>query len=328
MRILAADIGGTNSRFACVEIDNLSSVSMGESFVFPTWLESISSLHDLLDHFQQHAPFEIADLEHYHAVSLGVAGAVDRGKATLPNIPWDIDLASADNAPDIFMLNDFAAQAHAFLDENVLDQLKSVRPGRGFGPGSIAIIGAGTGLGHAALKPVATRRVVIGSESGHTTFAFHGPQERDIERFLKSRIGKKWISNDDVVSGSGAALIHECLSGETVSPANALSDASANAQTRTMFSRFYARACKNYCLAMHPVEKLIITGGIAAKNPHLVRSKEFSQEFNDADHYRHLLKTVPIYLNTDQSLGIRGAAIHAWLELDGITRDPLLKAEL
>ena len=315
MRILAADIGGTNSRFACVEIDGLSSLSMGEPYVFPTWLDSIASLHDLLDHFQQNAPAEIADLGHYRAVSLGVAGAVDLGNATLPNIPWDIDLASADNIPDIFLLNDFVAQAHACLDEDLLDQLEPVRPGPGLSPGSIAIIGAGTGLGHAALKPFAGRRVVIGSQSGHTTFAFLGPEERDIERFLISRTGKKWISNDDVVSGAGAALIHECLSGEPASPAEALSTASGNAQTCAMFSRFYARACRNYCLAMHPVEKLIITGGIAAKNPHLVRSKEFSQEFNDADHYRHLLESIPIYLNTDQGLGIRGAAIHAWLEL-------------
>ncbi len=317
MRILAADIGGTNSRFACVEISSLSSVSMGEPFVFPTWLDSIGSLRDLLDHFQHNAPAEIADLGRYRAVSLGVAGAVDLGKATLPNIPWDIDLASAGNIPDVFLLNDFVAQAHACLDENLLDQLEPVRPVPGFTLGSIAIIGAGTGLGHAAVKPSAGRRVVIASQSGHTTFAFHGPEEREIEQFFISRTGKKWISNDDVVSGSGAALIHECLSGEPASPAEALTTASGNTQTCTLYARFYARACRNYCLSMHPVEKLIITGGIAAKNPHLIRSKEFSREFNDADHFRHLLESIPIYLNTDQGLGIRGAAMHAWLELSG-----------
>ncbi len=315
MRILAADIGGTNSRFACVEIDGPSSVSMGEPFVFPTWLDSIGSLHDLLDHFQHNAPSVIADLGQYDAVTLGVAGAVDRGKATLPNIPWDIDLASADNIHNIFLLNDFIAQAYACLDENLLDQLTPVRPGPGFGPGSIAIIGAGTGLGHAALKSFAGQRVVIGSESGHVTFAFHGQEEKEIERFFLARAGKKWISNDDVVSGSGAALLYEFLSGDPASPAEALSAASGNTQTCDMFSRFYARACRNYCLAMHPVEKLIITGGIAAKNPHLLRSQAFSQEFNDAGHYHHLLESIPIYLNTDQALGIKGAAIHAWLKL-------------
>jgi len=317
MKILAADIGGTNARFACVEIDGLSSVSMGESFVFPTGLESIRSLRDLLDHFQKYAPAEIADPGDYLAVSLGVAGAVDRGKAILPNIPWDIDLSSAATIPNIFLLNDFIAQAYACLDENLPDQLEPVRPGPGFGPGSIALIGAGTGLGHAALKSFAGPGMVIGSESGHVTFAFHGQEEKEIEGFFLSRTGKNWLSNDDIVSGSGAALLHEFLSGVPASPAEALGAGAGNTHTCDMFSRFYARACRNYCLAMHPVEKLIITGGIAAKNPHLVRSQAFSQEFNDAGHYGHLLESIPIYLNTDQGLGIKGAAIHAWLSLGG-----------
>jgi len=315
MRILAADIGGTNSRFASVEINGLSSVVVGEPFVFPTWLDSIGSLQDLLHHFQQNAPCENADPGQYHAVSLGVAGAVVKGKATLPNISWDIDLATIANIDNIFLLNDFFAQAHACLDENFLDQLEPVRPGPGFGPGAIAIIGAGTGLGHAVLQPHVGSQVVMGSESGHVTFAFHGQEEKEVEQFFLSSLGKKWISNDDVVSGSGAALLHECLTGESVKPAEALSAEPANTETCALFSRFYARACRNYCLAMHPVEKLFITGGIAAKNPHLVCSGEFLDEFNDAQHYRHLFETIPIYLNSDQGLGMKGAAIYAWLKL-------------
>jgi len=315
MRILAADIGGTNSRFASVEISSLSCVVVGESFVFPTWLESIGSLQELLHHFQQNAPGENTDPGQYHAVSLGVAGAVNKGKATLPNISWDIDLTTICNIDNIYLLNDFYAQAHACLDEKFPDQLEPVRPGPGFGHGSIAIVGAGTGLGHAALIPRAGTRIVTGSECGHVTFAFQGQEEKEIEQFFITRTGKRWISNDDVVSGSGAALLHECLSGESVTPAEALSAESANTETCALFSRFYARACRNYCLAMHPVEKLIITGGIAAKNPHLVCSGDFIDEFNDAQHYHHLFESIPIYLNTDQGLGIKGAAIYAWLKL-------------
>ena len=58
-----------------------------------------------------------------------------------------------------------------------------------------------------------------------------------------------------------------------------------------------------------------ITGGIAAKNPHLIESPAFIDEFNDGRAYRQMLERVPIYLNEDQSLGLRGAAIHAWMEL-------------
>jgi len=315
MRILAADIGGTHSRFAAADIQSLSDITMGKPFIFPTWLETNGSLDDMLEYFQQNAPADIADLDQYQTIGLGVAGAVNGGKATLPNIPWDIDLESVSRIDSVFLLNDFYAQAHAFMDMKFLDSLRLVRPGSGFGPGSIAIVGAGTGLGHAALKTFVGGQMVIGSESGHGTFSFHGSEERDIEDFFIARSGNKWISNDEVVSGSGAALLHEYFTGKSVSPAEALTETGDNFSTRSFFSRFYARACRNYCLAVHPVERLLISGGVAARNPHLLECAEFSNEFNDAEHYRHLFEHIPIYLNIDQGVGLRGAAIHAWLQL-------------
>jgi glucokinase len=182
-------------------------------------------------------------------------------------------------------------------------------------PGSIAIVGAGTGLGHAALKSIRGRRAAIGSESGHCTFAFHGDEERKIEAAMLARSGKPWLSGDDVVTGSGAALLHAALTGDALSPAEALARKDRESATCAWFARFYGRACRNYCLAMYPVEALVITGGIAAKNPHLIESPAFIDEFNDGRAYRQMLERVPIYLNEDQSLGLRGAAIHAWMEL-------------
>ncbi len=82
-----------------------------------------------------------------------------------------------------------------------------------------------------------------------------------------------------------------------------------------MFSRFYARACRNYCLALHPVEKLIITEASRQKNPTWCAARHSARNSTTPGHYRHLLESIPIYLNTDQSLGIKGAAIHAWLKL-------------
>ena len=37
MKILAADIGGTNARFAEVEIAGLSQITLSEPVVFTTW---------------------------------------------------------------------------------------------------------------------------------------------------------------------------------------------------------------------------------------------------------------------------------------------------
>ena len=315
VKILAADIGGTNARFAEIEVDGLSKVHTAEPVVFPTWSESIDSFDALLEHYSKAKPQGSPELEEYDALAIAIAGAVSGKRATLPNIPWDIDLGVSRPLQNVFLLNDFFAQAHAYLDPVVFDDLRLIRPGAGMGPGAIAIVGAGTGLGHAALKAVRGQRIVIGSESGHCTFAFHGDEERRIEAWMLARRGKTWLSGDDVVTGSGAALLHESLTGDAVSPAEALAHQPSESATCAWFARFYARACRNYCLSMYPVEALIITGGIAAKNPHLIQSPAFIDEFNDGRSYRHLLERVPIYLNEDQALGMRGAAIHAWLEL-------------
>jgi glucokinase len=319
MKILAADIGGTNSRFAEVEISGLSDISMSEPVVFPTWSESIDSFDQLLEHYAATRPPGCMAIEEYDALAIAIAGAVHGQRGTLPNISWDIDLAVSKPMKNAFLLNDFFAQAHAYLDPDVFERVRLVRPGSGTGRGSIVIVGAGTGLGHAALNPVKSERIVLGSESGHATFSFHGDDEREIEAAMLARKGTAWLSGDDVVSGSGAALIHASLTGESISPAEALGGNRKDSLTCEYYSRFYGRVCRNYCLAMFPVEALIITGGIAAKNPHLIESDAFVNEFNDGRSYRHLLQRIPIYLNRDQALGIKGAAIHAWLQLTDST---------
>ena len=316
LKILAADIGGTNSRFAEIAISDLSSLSMSEPVVFPTWSDSIDSFDRLLEHYFATRPPGALAVEDFDALAIAIAGGVNGQKATLPNIAWDIDLTVSKPLQHVFLLNDFFAQAHGYLDPDVFDRMRTIRPGPGNGPGSIAIVGAGTGLGHAALKPHGGGRIVIGSESGHTTFSFHSQAERSIEDSILARKGITWISADDVVTGSGAALIHESLTGVTVSPAEALGPEHKDSPTCNYYSRFYARACRNYCLSMFPVEALIVSGGIAAKNPHLIESDSFFREFNDGRSYRHLLERIPVYLNEDQALGIKGAAIHAWLQLN------------
>lgn len=315
MKILAADIGGTNSRFSQVEISGLSGISMSEPLIFPTWSESIDSFDHLLDHYSANRPAGSPDIEEFDALAIAIAGAVSGKRATLPNIPWDIDLSVSRRVQKAYLLNDFFAQAHGFMDPDIFDRMDLVRSGSPAGPGCIAIVGAGTGLGHAALKPHRGERIVITSEAGHVSFSFNTEKERQIEAAMRSRTGKSWLSGDDVVSGSGAARLHEALTGTTVSPAEALRKEDNESETCRYFSRFYARVCRNYCLSMYPVEALVISGGVAAKNPHLVESRSFRDEFDDGRSYRHILERIPVYLNRDEHIGIKGAAIHAWLQL-------------
>lgn len=315
LKILAADIGGTNSRFAEVEVSMLSNIRMSKPVIFPTDSDSVNGFQDLLEHYLEVRSPGLATLEEYDALGIAIAGGVDGQRGTLPNISWDIDFSTSRPVEKVFLLNDFVAQAYGYLGPGALEALQLIRPGSRSGTGAIAIVGAGTGLGHAALEPHKGERVVISSEAGHASFSFHGEDERRIEAFMLDALEQHWLSNDDVTTGSGAALIHECLTGVKATPAEALNENNQGSPTCQYYSRFYARACRNYCLSMYPVEALVITGGIAAKNPHLVRSDEFIDEFNDGHTYSHLLKEIPIYLNKDEAVGIKGAAIYAWRQL-------------
>ena len=75
-----------------VEIDGLSKVRTAEPVVFPTWSESIDSFDALLEHYSETKPQGSPALEEYDALAIAIAGAVSGKRATLPNIPWDIDL--------------------------------------------------------------------------------------------------------------------------------------------------------------------------------------------------------------------------------------------
>ena len=74
MKILAADIGGTNARFARVEIDGLSALEMSEPVVFPTWWDTIESFDHLLERYSADRPPGTPDVDQFDALSIAIAG--------------------------------------------------------------------------------------------------------------------------------------------------------------------------------------------------------------------------------------------------------------
>ena len=141
MRLLASDIGATNSRFAIFEATN-AELSMKDQICLPT--QESASIHDLLSQLQaRNADMSIARCER---VVLAVPGPVCGSTALLPNVPWNIDL---DELPGtVCMLNDFAAQAYACLSPVAADA-RLVKGNGHFRRGPVAVIGAGTGIGFA-----------------------------------------------------------------------------------------------------------------------------------------------------------------------------------
>lgn len=300
--IFAADIGGTTSRFGwfCTSGQDLSCiqnlrVATTDADSFPQLLAGI------LDAFP---PFK-TDL-----AVLAVAGAVQHNThASLPNISWDIDVQPITRFfPTPLLINDFEAQAYG-CTRAVPKNIKILHKGSMDPNGPLAVIGAGTGLGHCALiNDKHGGNVAVPSEAGHAAFAFYGIEEMEYMAFLHRETGTDYASADMVVSGPGLSRLHRFLTNEILSPHQVAARFDISSPTLAWFARFYARVCRHYSLTVLPTAGLYISGGLAIKNPIILKHPAFRTEFLHTSDYKNFLETLPIMLNTDEGMGLWGAA--------------------
>lgn len=306
--ILAADIGGTSSRFQAFEAADGKLVGPLEEQWLPT--ASASSFAGLFEALAAsgfpHVPAGCA------ATVLAVPGPVERGRYARPaNIPWDIDLDDPDlrlGGVPVRLMNDFVAQGYASRTA-LLDGARLIKPGRADPLAALAVIGAGTGLGHCATLPDGRGGFfAVPAEAGHAAFPFVGSDETRYHDFVRSELSIPYANGDVVVSGAGLALLHRFLTGEALSPAEAARQAAPGTETARRFARFYGRAARNYVLCVVAFGGLMVTGGVAAKNPHLVDNDHFRAEFVDSPSYGSQLAAVPVRLCQDERAGLWGAA--------------------
>ena len=313
MRLLAIDIGGTNCRFADCIAENsqpsTSSFDIKQVFNIDTDKPDITSFRDMIDVFNTNKPESYRNFTDYDVISIAAAGPVIGKRCSPPNISWDINLDESPALEKIHLLNDFVAQAYAFTQAVELEKLICIRKSENLSMGNSAVIGAGTGLGHSLISTIDNSFHIIASEAGQSGFTFY-QDEKEIEHFFQEKTGENFIYNDLVVSGSGLSLLHEFFSGETCS-AKDIFAANNNKKTLDYFSRFYARACRNFCLSGCVTDKLIISGGLAAKHPDLIDNQSFLDEFHCSPTHKYLLNNISIYLNQNENIGLVGACFYA-----------------
>ncbi len=309
--ILAADIGGTNSRFAYFTLDEKGTLTLNDT----QWIEtrkstSFSHLLGLLDRSEFSLPTDRSDI-----AVLAVAGPVIRGVySNPPNIPWNIDLSSSlkdFNLKRCNLINDFAAQAYACRSP-IIDSAQQIIAGQIDSSASLAVIGAGTGLGMAALTPDgAGGYVAVPSEGGHCAFPFESQAEFEFMKFVMDDLCAPYVETEFIVSGRGLSHVHQFLSGEKLAPAEVSAGLSHDSETLAWMARFYGRACRNYALQVLARGGVYIAGGVAAKMPILVTHPEFEQQFHRSKTMAPMLEKIPVYLNTNEESGLWGAAFWA-----------------
>lgn len=309
-KILAADIGGTNSRFAAFTLQGTTLRHERSIWLSTSAADSFEHLLDLLSN----SNFELQPPKADAAV-FGVAGPVVDGlHSSPPNIQWDIDLTALPKklqCSSALLINDFLAQAYAAFTPAFEDATEVVS-GTAATNCPVAILGAGTGLGKSILVPDGKGKYIpVPSEGGHSFFPFMTKEELEYADFIRKKTGSAKVIQEHVLSGSGLEHLFEFHTGEKATSHKVVSHFTEYPVVLEWFARFYGRVCHNFVLDTFALGGLYITGGIAAGNPIVIQQKEFEESFRNCEQYGNILCNVPIKINENEESGLWGAARYA-----------------
>lgn len=323
MRVLAGDIGGTKTAVAIAEIGP-DRISLLESEIYPS--SDFPSLEAILRRFLVHVRVRPA------VAAFGVAGPVRQGRAKVTKLPWIVDerhVAGATRIRRVRVVNDFVAAVMGlpYLSHR---QVAVLRGGRGEPGEPIALIGAGTGLGQAALLRSSHRPSAVASEGGHADFGPRSELEDRLARFVRARFGR--VTRDRLLSGGGLVLIYEFLEAEGFAPAqDRVREAFVGEDEAAVISRFglsgedrlcseairifvsiYGSEAGNLALQFRATGGVYIGGGIAPKILPALRGPEFLESFGSKPPMEDLLAKIPVRVVLEPRLGLYGAAAGAY----------------
>ena len=327
-RVLLADIGGTNARFALADMSldtPLIADSIGEYAVadFP-------SLADAAQHYLDQTGATAQNGRPQNGV-FAVAGRVDGDEARITNHPWVISLSRTRSAlgfNEIKLVNDFAAQAMAVSLLTAADVVAI--GGANWSPAAVsenrlsesrtyAVIGPGTGLGVGGLLVRGGRRYPLETEGGHVSFPPGTPEEIEILEKLSAQFGR--VSNERLVCGPGLVNLHRALSeiaGEDpgpMQPADVTARAAAGdprcMRTLDVFCAVFGAIAGDLVLSAGAWDGVFLTGGLVPKLLSSLQHSGFRQRFEHKGRFSPAMARVPTLAVVHPQPGLLGAAAFA-----------------
>lgn len=306
---LVADIGGTNARFALLnEAGELDAIEVLAA-------EDFAQFNDALSHY-----IELVKAPAIKAAAIAVAAPVHQASFTFANSHWQIDKQTVESVlacDNIVWLNDFEAQAWGILGLQQ-HQLVEVKPGKANPGGNKLIMGPGTGIGIAGLVPSRHGWVPVVGEGGHAAFAPTNDLELAVHALLLKQ--QDYVAWESLICGAGLPLLYQtlatildqpvlCHTGAEISQAAFRQQSDPVAlQTMQVFFRQLGHICASSAMIMGATGGIYLTGGILPKLKDQLLESEFNGSFMVNQRPQNYLADMPIYLNLDEHLGLRGAA--------------------
>ncbi len=315
MIIIAADIGGTNSRFVVAEAEATASATILYEKTYQS--NKFINFHAVLD--QLLLDIEVTNID---SMCLALPGVIKNRKAKLTNLNWQLDaheLQQHYSVKKIALINDFAAAGlgidtlHAediiLLNQgtrNPSDECNAVK----------VVTGAGTGLGLSWTQQRKGKTEYHGTEGGHIDFAPCDDQQIKLLEYMLEQ--HNHVSYERILSGQGLMqLYHFCQHTAGVKQTKSLLPEKIQAQAddgetaaqnaMELFVSVYGAFVGNLVLLYRPADGIYIAGGIAAKMVSRMQSQHFLQACFKKGRMSHLVEQTPIMLIVNENLGLQGA---------------------
>ena len=272
MKLLVADIGGTNARFGYQE-NNKSEIKHIE---FLNCID-FTNIGNAIAHYVSKNRLNIENL------SLSIAGPCGDNFVKFTNNHWSFDkrdLLNETNCNSLLAINDFAAQGLGFtnffsnysnfLDKKILDQheLTLLNHGKPLDGTNVLITGPGTGLGVGTLVFI---------DNIHNYFCFK--ENHTSEMSSADQIGLA-AKEGNILARNAARLMVE----------------------------IFATSIANNILVTGSQKCVIICGGISAKLSEVFNDSMFHDRLRNKGKYKNYVSDVPILLSFDENNGLKGSA--------------------
>ncbi|MEM6290028.1 MAG: glucokinase [Myxococcota bacterium] len=323
MKVLAGDVGGTNTRLALCEVNDGKVLRLVQSI---TPSASHESLAEIVRAFATNN-----GADDVRAVCFGLPGPVRGRRAQLTNLPWTVDADELERElglPTVNIINDLEANAHGLSTLADAD-FKTLRTGSAVSGGNAGLVSAGTGLGEAGMHFFKGRMVPFATEGGHTDFAPSDDLEFELHQWLQARHGH--VSWERVVSGPGVASLYEFFvqragadtpqwwaeAQQSKEPAAAIATAAEHGEDEhaaaaiELFMKLYGAEAGNFALKVLALGGIYLGGGIAPKLAKVMADSGFIERFDAKGRMRHLVEQMPIRIVLNDSAALQGAALYA-----------------
>ena len=309
---LIGDVGGTNCRLALTEAAPGRKPAISEVRTYPA--ADYATFEDAVGAYLGDVSAQVS------AAVIAVAGPVSDGAVRMTNHAWQITergLSAKIGGAPARLINDFEALAHALPALGAEDVLALGDTPAPTEPFTMAVMGAGTGFGTAALVRNGASQTVLVAEGGHSAFAPADALELEIWKRLAARFSG-YVQVEHLLSGPGLVNIHRALCDIEGRPTSfetpdQVTDAVEAGDPRALaaadrFVRIFGSTAADIALINGARGGVYLAGGVSARLLSANTAAAFRTRFVAKGEFSPYLVAIPTQLITHDQPGLLGAA--------------------